>query len=240
MKSLGTLLLSLGLAAAAHAQTAVQPAVRAGDTWTYRITTENAKSGWNQIREAIAVTRVTSSLIYVTAHRVGSTQPPKEAFQNLDWARLRDVNGQETVVNRPLAFPLAAGKTWELHYTEQHPNKAFKSEQIAQTYRVVAIEPIEVPAGTFTAFKIEAEGHWTAELEPQSIVQSAETSGAATALATQAQKARVEPATGRLYKAFWYVPEIKRWVKSVEENYANGGVLNERTTLELESFKLAD
>jgi hypothetical protein len=46
--------------------------------------------------------------------------------------------------------------------------------------------------------------------------------------------------TGRLYKAFWYAPEVKRWVKSVEEYYSNGGVRNERYTQELESFKAGD
>ena len=45
---------------------------------------------------------------------------------------------------------------------------------------------------------------------------------------------------GRTYKAFWYVPEVRRWVKSVEEYYGSGGVRNERYTDELESFQLAD
>jgi hypothetical protein len=44
-------------------------------------------------------------------------------------------------------------------------------------------------------------------------------------------------ATGRTYKAFWYAPEVKRWVKSVEEYYGSGGVRNESYTTELESFK---
>jgi hypothetical protein len=46
--------------------------------------------------------------------------------------------------------------------------------------------------------------------------------------------------SGRTYKAFWYVPEVRRWVKSVEEYYGSGGVRNERYTAELESFKLMD
>ena len=32
------------------------------------------------------------------------------------------------VVNKPLSFPLTAGKTWEIHYAEQQPNKAHRSE----------------------------------------------------------------------------------------------------------------
>jgi hypothetical protein len=54
----------------------------------------------------------------------------------------------------------------------------------------------------------------------------------------QSQKVTPQTATGRLYKAFWYVPEIKRYVKSVEEYYNAGGVRNERYTEELDSFKV--
>jgi hypothetical protein len=58
-----------------------------------------------------------------------------------------------------------------------------------------------------------------------------------TTMVTHAQKTTTTQVTGRLYKAFWYVPEIGRWVKSVEEYYGSNGVRNERYTSELESFK---
>jgi hypothetical protein len=232
-------MLGLSVATGSWAQSVNAPTVKVGDTWTYRVTTEKGPSGWSQVRDEVTVSRVTSSLIYYTSKQSGSTQPAKELFAGLDWSRLRDVNGKETVVNRPLAFPLAAGKKWELQYTEQHPNKAHKSEQWNNTFTVVGFESVEVPAGKFNALKVEAEGHWTAEIEPaQSVVQAAQSSAAATSMATEVQKARVEPATGRTYKAFWYVPEVRRWVKSVEEYYGNGGVRNERYVGELESFKV--
>jgi hypothetical protein len=44
-------------------------------------------------------------------------------------------------------------------------------------------------------------------------------------------------AAGHTYKAFWYVPEAGRWVKSVEEYYGSKGVRKERYTGELEWFK---
>ena len=37
-------------------------------------------------------------------------------------------------------------------------------------------------------------------------------------------------AAGYRYKAFWYVPEVGRWAKSVEEYYGSNGVRNERYT----------
>jgi hypothetical protein len=43
--------------------------------------------------------------------------------------------------------------------------------------------------------------------------------------------------TGPTYKAFWCVPEIGRWVKSVEGYCGNNGVRNERYTGELKSYK---
>ena len=55
----------------------------------------------------------------------------------------------------------------------------------------------------------------------------------------QSRKVTPQSATGRLYKAFWYVPEINRFVKSVEEYYSAGGVRNERYTDELDSYKIA-
>jgi hypothetical protein len=172
--------------ASASAETLNAPAVNTGDTWVYRVTTEKATTGWSQTRDETVVTRVTPSSIYYTVKASGSTQPPKELFAGLDWSRVRDVNGKETIVNRPLSFPLTVGKTWDLEYTEPHPNKSFRTEEWGAKYSVVGFETIEVPAG----------------------------------------------------KAFWYVPEVKRWVRSVEEYYGNGGVRNESYTGELESFKV--
>jgi hypothetical protein len=190
------------------------PQVQVGDTWVYRDTAEKGPNGWNQTRDEITVSRVTATTIYFSTKPSGSSQAAKESFSGLDWSRVRDVDGKETVVNEPLQFPLALGHTWDIEYTEQHPNKKFN------------------------AIKVEEEGHWTAELEPgQSVAQGAQVTPDSTTLVTQTEKARAEPVSGRTYKAFWYVPEYKRWVKSIEEYYGSGGVRNERYTAELESFK---
>jgi hypothetical protein len=223
------------------AQTVNAPITKAGDTWTYKTTTERGASGWNQTRDDTTVSRVTSSTIYYTVKSSGSTQAPKELFAGLDWSRVRDIDGKETVVNRPLAFPLTVGKAWEVRYTEPHPNKTFRSEEWTHKYTVVGFESVEVPAGKFNALKIEAEGRWTAELEPsQTVVQGAQSNAGGTSMVTQTQKTTDKTVSGRTYKAFWYVPEVRRWVKSVEEYYGSGGVRNERYTGELESLKLTE
>jgi len=241
MKTIVVAIVSLLAGSAVSAQSVNAPKLTAGDTWTYRVTTEKGPSGWNESRDEITVSRVTSSSIYYTSKPSGSTQPPKESFAGLDWSRARDVNGKETVVNKPFAFPLSAGKSWEVEYGEQHPTKTHASEQWNHKYTVVGFETVEVPAGKFNALKVEAEGHWTAEPElTQTVVQGAESNANGVSMMTQTQKTRPEPVTGRTYKAFWYAPDVKRWVKSVEEYYSSGGVRTERYSQELESFKLAE
>ena len=241
MKSPSLLLLGLTLATTASAESLERPAMKAGDTWVYRETREKGPSGWNQTREELTITRVTGSTIYLAVRPSGSTQPPKEVFVGSDWSRSRDVNGKDTVVNRPFSFPLAQGKSWEVAYTEQNPNKAHKSEKFENRFTVVGYETVEVPAGKFRALKVESEGRWEAEVAPgQSVVQGAQSGQGGATLVTQVQNTTERETSGRTYKAFWYVPEVKRWVKSVEEYYSSGGVRNERYTQELESYKFAD
>ena len=127
LASMGALL-AVALATAAAEQKLEQPQIHNGDTWTYRVTEEKGTNGWNQSHWALAVTRVTGSSIYYTAQQSGSTQPPREVYRGSDWSTARDVNGKETVVERPFAFPLSEGKTWKVTYSEDNPSKNFRSE----------------------------------------------------------------------------------------------------------------
>lgn len=103
------------------------------------------------------------------------------------------------VARRSESFPLSTGKTWEIRYTEQHPSKTFRSEEWLHKYTVVGFEPVEVPAGKFNALKIEAEGRWTAELEPtQTVVQGAEANSSGVSTVTQTQKT-----SDRTVSAIW-------------------------------------
>jgi hypothetical protein len=225
---------------AAAAQAIDRPDIRAGDTWIYRTTEEKGPSGWNQTHDELAVTRVTASAIYFTVKPSGSTQAPKEIFMGKDWSRIRDINGKETVVAQPMQFPLSPGKAWTVKFTEDNPSKTFRTETWDNNYSVVGYEDIEVPGGKYRALKIEAEGRWSGVLAPgETVVQGAETHESGTTLSTQLQKTTAREVSGRLYKAFWYVPEVKRWVKSVEEDYSTGGVRNVRRTMELESYRPA-
>ncbi len=108
-------------------------------------------------------------------------------------------------------------------------------------YRVVGWEDIEVPAGKFKALKIEADGSWTGEIAPKTAATIATQAGEqGVSAVTQTVKVTAETVTGRLYRAIWYAPEVKREVKSVEENYDTNGVRSARFTNELESYKVAN
>lgn len=241
MKIIALGLLGITFSVSGFAQSLDLPGVKAGDTWTYRSTVEKGSTGWSQTHDEVSVSRVTASTIYFSQKQIGSTQPTKEVFAGADWGRVRDVNGKETLVNKPFSFPLSIGKTWEVQFTEQHPNRVHKFEQLNSKFTVVGYENVEVPAGKFNALKIEAEGRWVAEMEPaQTVVQGAQMTQNGTSTVTEIKKTTSDLASGRLYKAYWYVPEVKRWVKYVEENYGNGGARNERFTGELESFKVSN
>jgi hypothetical protein len=186
------------------------------------------------------VTHANAEAIGIAVKVVGSTAPPVEQLLGPDWSRVRSVNGHTTVVNRPLAFPLSVGKTWTIDYVEDHPNRQHTSEHYHTPYKVVGWEDVSVPAGTFHAIKIEADGEWSAAIAP-GVTAASGARVDAQGTTTVVQTNRITPSTvsGRTYHAFWYVPSIRRWVKSVEEYYGAGGVRNASYKSELESFKPA-
>lgn len=223
------------------AQAITTPTLKEGDTWTYADTVEAGPTGWRQTHDAITVQRVTDSHIYVSTKQEGSTSAGHEVIVDADWSRAREISGSEVVVNRPLAFPLETGKTWKIQYTEPHPsaNPKFSTVTWTTKYKVVGYEDVQVPAGKFHALKIEAEGDWRGELAPSNtVVQAAQTQPGQTTLVTHARRVTPEATAGSTYKAFWYSPEVGRWVKSVEEYYGSNGVRSERFTSELESYKV--
>jgi hypothetical protein len=228
---------------ASFAQTAPAPTLQPDDTWTYRRTTETTQNNvWRQIHFEGSIVRNSGSTVLIRNREVDSPNPPREILINSDWSTFRSLAGKETVVHRPYAFPLTLGKTWDLEFTDDHPNnKNHKSETRKLKYRVVDWEDIEVPAGKFKALKIEADGVWTGEIAPKVVANVTTQAGEqGTTAAAQTTKVTAETVTGRLYQAYWYVPEVKREVKSVEENYDTSGVRSARFTNELESFKVGN
>jgi hypothetical protein len=232
------LLLACSMPIIAFAQSVSAPTLKEGDAWTYVDTVEKGPTGWQQTHTALTVQRVTESHIYVSSKPVGAATNGNEAIVGADWSRAREFDGSEVVVNRPLAFPLTAGKSWNVEYTEPHPTPKLSSATWTTKYKVVGYEDVDVPAGKFHALKIEAEGDWHGQIAPSNtVVQAAQVQPGQTTLVTQARRVTPEATAGHTYKAFWYVPEVGRWVKSVEEYYGSNGVRSERFTTELETYK---
>ncbi|MEQ5843860.1 hypothetical protein N0A02_30835 [Paraburkholderia acidicola] len=240
MKTINAVLLLVATTAPmlGYAESTTAPTLKPGDTWTYVDTIETAPNGWHQTHDEIAVVRTTADHIYFEEKPAGATQAAREILAGADWSRWRNVNGTDTMVNQPLSFPLSVGKTWEVKYTEAHPNVKHDSESFDTHFKVVGPESIEVPAGKFQAIKIEAEGEWTAQTAASRSAGSGTVSNqTGTTVVVQTRNATPVTATGRLYKAVWYVPEIGRWVKAVEEYYGSNGERSQRISSELESFK---
>jgi hypothetical protein len=64
-----------------------------------------------------------------------------------------DVESQAVPAYRKFAWPLQTGKTWESRYQWAHPGEK-KTEERVRRHRVTGIESVQVPAGTFHAYRI--------------------------------------------------------------------------------------
>ena len=224
---------------AAAASVAEAPKLNADDSWTMHTTVDNRQTGWSDKHYEIKVARVTSSHIFQETKQVGSSQAPVEMILGPDWSRARNVNGTETTVNRPLTFPLSMGKSWSIDFTEQNPNKNEKSVRWQNNYKITDYGTVETPAGKFEAFKIEVEGNWTSVREPQqSVTQGVQVAGGNTTMVTQSNKTGQQTITGNIYREYWYSPEVKHIIKSVEESFSSDGTRFEKTTEELETYTL--
>jgi hypothetical protein len=222
-----------------HAQTAEAPVLKAGDSWTFRTTTERAPSVFDKHDEDSTIDRVSATTIFLETKPTGSPLVPTEMLFGTDWSRSRDIGGKQTAVSRPFEFPLVIGKTWDLSFTEANPNPKYSIETYEIHSTVVGWEYVEVPAGKFRALKVETEGTWsgmTAAISSGSATTTS-TAGGATAMA-QAVQVKPHQASGRIYKVYWYVPGVKRPVKSVEESYTTKGMRYSRYTTELVSDKV--
>ncbi|MFY0104334.1 hypothetical protein ABTP95_21225, partial [Acinetobacter baumannii] len=80
-----------------------------GDAWVYQATEEQNTAGilgsttkkWD-----VAIVRSGSKTMVISAKAEDSNLPPKELLRNADWAVVQNINGKNTVTNRPYDFPL--------------------------------------------------------------------------------------------------------------------------------------
>lgn len=232
-------IVSLAISTAfAHAEPVLPPTFQQTDTWAYHLSAQ-ANGHVRQSRITISLQRVGSD--HIVTKLIDDAFPDRVGgrMYGLDWTVRRSVNGKETIVLQPLSFPLEIGKSWTVKYEEANPSPQKLREIDVHNYRVIGWEDVSVPAGKFHALKIESKGSWTADLMPHLVNNAvAARQGNVTALSTEKRLTLSQRVRGQYYEAFWYVPAIKRWVKSTEESYTSGGDLASATSTELESYTI--
>ena len=227
------------LVTCAEAEDLKLPTFTPDDSWVYHQTSQKGdKAETNDVE--VSVVRSDDQDLLVRAKTVGSTRSPVEIMYKPDWAKFRSVNGVETVVSRPVVFPLALGKTWNLNYEEKNPNPRHVREEFDIAYKAVGWEDVTTPAGAFKALKIEGKGNWVAD-SPTRVQTNSLTAKQGLALAQSSQNVVQGPqrVTGRIYHVVWYAPEVKRWVKSRDETLAANGEVSESEEAELTAFHIA-
>ena len=222
----------------AQAQDLAQPHFTPQDSWVYHQKIQKGdKVNENDVE--LSVVRSDSEDLLIGVKAAGSPRPPVESMYKPDWAKFRGVNGVETVTLRPLAFPLALGKTWTVSYVENNPNPQLVREAVDVVYKVAAWEDVTTPAGAFKTLRIEGKGNWIADMLPRIQTNAVVAKqGAAVAQSTQNVVQGAQKITGRIYHVVWYAPEVKRWVKSQDENFNSSGQASSREETELTAFHL--
>lgn len=238
------LILYVSSAGLCFAQSVNGAALKEGDRWAYAVTEEKNTNGLmasSTRKWEISVTRAGSKSIVISAKPADSNLPPKETARDVDWSVSQNLSGKITQTNHPYDFPMKPGKTWKLEFTNDNPDARTKLEKVSKQYTVIGWVDVKVPAGTFRALKVEMEGEWYKEYNavgPAASSAISNTQAGSVAVAQTLKGGTPKPTSGRLYQAYWYVPEIKTHVKSIIEDYQSGGLLNRRMTEELESYQV--
>jgi len=227
-------------APAGDASSVPAPALKAGDSWVFDQTLQKGQNGFGQARLDLTIERLDGDTILVGIKRDGAPTAFEDHRLGPDWSQRRIVDGQETVTTRPFNFPMAVGQTWTTDYVDATRRGNQLSAHIHCTYTVTGWEDVTVPAGTFRALKVVAKGvNKGAILVPTTAMTGAAVAGGATAGVTRTQRGGVGELTRRTYAELYYIPQIKIYGKSVEEQYTTDDVLSSRDTKVLVSYKLA-
>ena len=189
--ALAALFCFLGAAFAQEHKPVVAPEVKAGDRWVYRRV--DYASGKPRDTYRLEVTFAGNDAIQAVMSGWGA--PESDVTYTAEW---NDVVSHRGVVNLrekgELQFPLYVGATYKLAWELENPRFNRRSGRHERTVNVVGWESVTVPAGTFRALKVVAEGTHRTFLG-YSIASP-----------------------GAVKDTYWYVPQVKRWVKYVHES----------------------
>jgi hypothetical protein len=226
------------LAVAEDMQSVSKPAFRVGDTWVVNRTLQKGTANFTQQRVVQSIERLDSDGMLLSTKLDGSPLAPQENKIGLDWSLRLLIKDEEKTTSKPFHFPMHVDDDWSAEWTDPRRSGNQISAHFRRTYKVVGWEDVTVPAGTFHALKVEAKGTAEATMVVPSVAGGAVISspGNATTV-THAQTGGTGVLRITTYSAEYYAPEVKHFVKTVEEQYNSSNVMIERDTHELASFK---
>ncbi len=220
----------------APSEPVAQPDIKEGDTWRYSIKVDwNGFKSISDVRED-HISWVGPSNFALSYASVDGKSTRGAMLLQRDWSTRRQFNHVDSVFTQRFSFPMSPGKSWEVQLSLPY-------DQTHHSYEVVGWEKVTVPAGTFDALRVEDHGTgvWQHELYPIPVLPMPPGAGGSRTSPSPTERANQvtsSPAGGRISSSYWYVPSIKREVKSIEEEYDATGTLQGRITFQLTSYAL--
>jgi hypothetical protein len=181
-----------------------EPEVRKGDRWTYR----RMDSGSDKPGETyqMRVTFAERNAIHVVITEIDGSE--SDATFTSEWNDVASPSGRINQRGRgELQFPLRTDATYRLEWQVENPRINMLSGYHQRTVKVMGWEEVVVPAGKFRALKVVSEG---------------------------THRPFGSNYTGPVSDVFWYVPQVKRWVKHVHEGSRPRGNVPRRPNSYLE------
>lgn len=181
---------------------------KVGDSWTYKVTVRDY-GNVSERRVTNIVGAVTDTEIHFGTKRVSARF---DHDWNVLYSMPRDGIERKFEPRIPLfSFPLEPGKVWQGKYRMSRSDGRVYDYDMSVT--AVGWEDVTVPAGTFKALKLSSV-NWYRRSD-----------GGGTA-------------AGRIAVNRWYVPEMKRFVKSETLDTGNNFIVRQDETWELAAYKV--
>ena len=178
-----------GVCAAPPDAPVAKPSVKVDDRWVYRHTDKRRKPPAT-IYE-IRVSFVDSRAIHAVVEQQGRRRET-DATWTPEWnVVVAPDEGVVELVKGVLQFPLSPGRQYAAAWEIRRPRAGAFHVRHERKVTVVGWEDIEVPAGKFRALRVQADGHFR----------------------------RLDKlASDEARNTYWYVPQVKRWVKHVYQD----------------------
>lgn len=199
--------LAIPLACLAQPAIAEKPAIKLGQVAVYVVQELANKQQWEDTQ---TITAIEGDLVKVNS--VNTTREPREreVAYTTEWNTvISPVSGTRiTPHGGQMQFPLELGKSWPAKFESLVPSGARLRADL--TGKVVAVEKVQVPAGTFEAFKIEQTG-WNNGVSFSGVL--------------------------KVWQATWYAPAIGRVVRSEYKDWAGSNLPRVHNVVELKSLR---